>query len=93
MATVADVKTVRLKSMASLVVKAEDALLANANIIYKSRNLKIKELTHWFAKCFSNTVVHLLLPFKKIIPTMGDLIGTESLQAALRWGMGNHCSY
>lgn len=49
MATMADVKTRGLKSVALLVLKAEDALPENGNIIYKTHILKIKELTHWFA--------------------------------------------
>lgn len=46
MAAMADAKTIGLKSMVLLVVQAEDALQANANIIYKTHNLNIKELTH-----------------------------------------------
>lgn len=93
MAKMADAKTIGLKSMALLVVQAEDALQANVNIIYKTQNLNIKELTHWLAKCFCNTVMRLLLVFREIIPTMGDLMGTEILFSELQWGMGNHCIY
>lgn len=57
MARMADAKTIGLKSMALLVVQAEDASQANVNIIYKTHNLNIKELTHWLAKCFCNTVM------------------------------------
>lgn len=86
MAAMADAKTIGLKSMVLLVVQAEDALQANVNIIYKTHNLNIKELTHWFAKGFCSIMVHLLLALKEIMPTMGDLMGTEILQAALQWG-------
>lgn len=93
MAAMADAKITGLKSMALLVVQAEDVLQANVNIIYKTHNLDIKELTHWFAKCFCNTMVHLLLALKEIMPMMGDLMGMEILQATLQCGRGNHCIY
>lgn len=59
-AAVADVKTIELKSMASLVVQAEDALQANGNIIYKTYQLNIKESAHRLAECFCNTAAHVL---------------------------------
>lgn len=93
MAAMSDLKPIGLKSMALLALKAEDALPANVNIIYNTHNLKIKELTHWFAKCFCNTVVHLLLALKEIMPTIGGFNGHRDLTSSTPVRLGNHCIY